>query len=260
MVKVADVGVTRHENAESGEICSPSMYVAPEVFENRINNSKADMYSFGYVLWELWYGITAFRGVFDSGKDCNVLADVVKQDLQPTHIKGTQHPWGIWQYVMASCWNKDPKLRLTAQTGWEQLQNFNISLPPPLPTEPSSPPPPPLPPRLSTLSPPPLPPRSSSLRQEPPTKQRPAWPWKPKGNPIWYRRETEDGKVHFEKERIFQLHLRHVLSLLIVTCKLYCLNPEVWNNTRARRRHNLDIRTKQVWIYFIQIFCRICIL
>ena len=63
MVKVADVGVTRHENAESGEICSPSMYVAPEVFENRINNSKADMYSFGYVLWELWYGITAFRGV-----------------------------------------------------------------------------------------------------------------------------------------------------------------------------------------------------
>ena len=176
MVKVADVGVAKHENAESGEICSTSIYVAPEVFENRINNSKADMYSFGYVLWELWYGDTAFRDVFDSGKECKVLEDVVKQDLRLSHIEGVQHPWGNWQHVMASCWNKDPKLRLTAQTGWEQLQNFDISLPPPPSTEPLSPPPPPLPPRPSTLSPPPLPPRSSSLRREPPTKPRSAWP------------------------------------------------------------------------------------
>ena len=67
MVKVADVGVAKHENAVSGAICITSIYLAPEVFENRkkIYNSKADMYSFGYVLWELWYGETAFRAAFD---------------------------------------------------------------------------------------------------------------------------------------------------------------------------------------------------
>ena len=125
MVKVADVGVAKHENAESGAICSTSIYVAPEVFENRkkIYNSKADMYSFGYVLWELWYGETAFRAAIDSRTEYQVLEDVMKQNLRPTHIEGTRHPWGDWQHVMTSCWNKDPKLRLTAQKGWEQLQS-----------------------------------------------------------------------------------------------------------------------------------------
>ena len=141
MVKVADVGVAKHENAVSGTIYSTSIYLAPEVFENRkkIHNSKADMYSFGYVLWELWYGETAFRAAIDSRTEYQVLDDVVKRELRPTHIEGTQHPWGNWQYVMTSCWNKDPELRLTAQKGWEQLQNLedfqeNISPPPPSPT------------------------------------------------------------------------------------------------------------------------------
>ena len=180
MVKVADVGVAKHENAVSGATFGTSIYLAPEVFENRICNSKADMYSFGYVLWELWYGETAFRAAIDIGNECKVLEDVMKQDLRPTHIEGTHPPWRNWQHVMASCWNKDPKLRLTAQKGWEELQNLeecNENTSPPLPpTETSSLLPPPLPPRLSTLSPPSLPPRSLSLRQEPPTRPRPTWP------------------------------------------------------------------------------------
>ena len=169
------MGVTMHENEVTGAICGTSIYLAPEVFEGRIYNSKANMYSLGYVLWELWYGETAFRAAIDSRTEYKVLEDVVKQDLRPTHIEGTQHPWRNWQDVM----NKDPKLRSTAQTGWEQLQNLNISLSPS--TEPSS------------LSPPPRPPKPSSLGQGPSTK-----PKKSKGAFVSYHRETEDGDVHFE--------------------------------------------------------------
>ena len=187
MVKVADVGVAKHENEITGTICGTSIYLAPEVFENRIYNSKADMYSFGYVLWELWYGETAFgAAAIDSRTEHKVLEDVVKRDLRPTHIEGTQRPWGNWQHVMASCWNKDPKLRLTALKGWKQLQNpedfqENITPPPPM--------------KRSSLSPPPLPPRSSSQRLGPPTKPKPK---KPKGTAVSYYRETEDEKVHFQ--------------------------------------------------------------
>ena len=61
------------------------------------------MYSFGYVLWELWYGETAFRDAIDSRTEIKALDDVVKYDLRPTHIEGTQPPWGNWQQVMVSC-------------------------------------------------------------------------------------------------------------------------------------------------------------
>ena len=176
-----------HENEITGAICGTSIYLAPEVFETRISNSKADMYSLGYVLWELWYGETAFKDAIDSRTEYKVLEDVVKHDLRPTHIEGTHPPWGNWPHVMASCWNKDPKLRLTAQKGWEQLQNFTISPHPPPPSE------------LSSLSPPPRPAKSSSLRRGPPTKPKPKpKPKKPEGTFVSYHRETEDGNVHFE--------------------------------------------------------------
>ena len=189
MVKVADVGVTRHENAESGEICSPSMYVAPEVFENRINNSKADMYSFGYVLWELWYGETAFGAAIASKPQHLLLEEVTKRDLRPTHIKGTHHPWGIWQHVMTSCWNKEQSSRLTARKGLQCFQKIRVRAC----DVPQKKPPPPPPPRSSTSQP-------DSRGKTPPTKPKP--PPRPKhlkATPVSYNRESEDGTaVWFE--------------------------------------------------------------
>ena len=206
-MKVADVGVAKHENEITGTVCSTSIYLAPEVFsERRIYNSKSDMYSFGYVLWELWYGETAFAAAIESRNECMVLEDVVKQDLRPTHIEGTQHPWGRWQLVMESCWNKDPKVRLTAKKGWKKLQqreDFQQKVSPPRPQPAKS-----LSPRLVSASlrqrqkredfqqnkppPPPLPPRLSSRRLAPPTKPKPATrPKRREGKP-------EEGMVDFE--------------------------------------------------------------
>lgn len=208
-MKVADVGVAKHENEITGTVCSTSIYLAPEVYERRIYNSKSDMYSFGYVLWELWYGETAFAAAIESRNKYMVLEEVVKQDLRPTHIEGTQHPWGSWQFVMESCWNKDPKGRMTAQKGWEKLQqreDFQQNVSPRRPQPAKSSPPRLVPPSLrqqqkqedfqQNESTPPLPPKSSSRRLAPPTKPKPAT--RREGKPVSYHRETEEGMVDFE--------------------------------------------------------------
>ena len=116
------MGVVRQENEIACTVCGTSIYLAPEVFEGQIYNSKADMYSFGYALWELWYGETAFEAALTSRSEHKLLEEVTKRDLRPTHIRETLHPWGIWQHVMTSCWNKEPSSRLTARKSLQCLE------------------------------------------------------------------------------------------------------------------------------------------
>lgn len=97
-------------------------YLAPEVLEGRIYDSKAEMYSFGLMLWELWYGEVAFRTTATSQSQH---LDGLKKGNRPSHIEGTSRPKEIWQNVMESCWRGEPRDRLTAQDGWKlwkQLQ------------------------------------------------------------------------------------------------------------------------------------------
>lgn len=140
-VKLADVGVAKHERDITGTVCGTSLYLAPEVFEGRIYNSKADMYSFGFVLWELWYGKTAFEDmVVKKSPSVLVLLEQVRGGLRPAHIEGAfPDPWGDWKDVMESCWKEDPRSRLKATEAWEcfqQLQKVVMNHkknPPPVP-------------------------------------------------------------------------------------------------------------------------------
>ena len=43
-MKLADVGVAKHEKEITGTMIGTSLYLAPEVFEGRVYNSKADMF------------------------------------------------------------------------------------------------------------------------------------------------------------------------------------------------------------------------
>ena len=124
-VKLAAVGVmARLENEITCTVCDASIYLAPEIFDGRVYNSKADIYSFGYVLWELWYGETAFGAALGSKPLHMLLEDVTKRDLRPTHIEGTQYPWETWKNVMTSCWKKEPSSRLTASEGLQCLKKL----------------------------------------------------------------------------------------------------------------------------------------
>ena len=187
MVKLADVGVAKHEKDITGTVCGTSLYVAPEVLEGRIYNSRADMYSFGFVLWELWYGKTAFHDIDVSRYQSTFLEDV-RRGLRPHHIKGTSHPWPEWKTVMESCWQKDPRGRMTAQKSWDcfkQLQKKRV-------IRPKLPPPPP--PKRSVG------PRSRSNASELVTKPKPAPRPRVKstGASVSFCPKTEGMSVHFE--------------------------------------------------------------
>ena len=112
-VKVTDVGVFK----EAGTPVY-SVYIAPEVFHSKVYDSKADIYSFGIILWEIWYGqqalvevkgpTTAFLGLVDEG-----------YGLQ--YVKGKKEPPRSWKILMEKCWSKDPDERPSL---WDCRQQF----------------------------------------------------------------------------------------------------------------------------------------
>ena len=181
--------MARPENEITCTVCRASIYLAPEIFNGEVYDSKADIYSFGYVLWELWYGEIAFGAAIASKPQHMLLEDVMKRDFRPTHIEGTQHPWETWQRVMTSCWKKEPSSRLTASEGLQclkQLQNEGTVRQkiPPSPT-PRSLTPQPLP-RRNTVSARPTP--------APRTKRREA-------TPVSYHPQTEERIEWLESNR-----------------------------------------------------------
>ena len=178
-MKLADVGVAKHEKEITGTTVGTYLYLAPEVCEGRIYNSKADMYSFGFLLWEIWYGETAFQTAMTT---CGLhQLEKVRQGCRPTHTEGTIHPYEIWQYVMTTCWNENPRARLTARKALERFKELHEAEIQP------------------KLKPVPLP-RTRSLRLlSPPTAPTPARrPNKQGGASVSYHKKPEAESVHFE--------------------------------------------------------------
>ena len=56
VVKLADLGLTTRMKDLTGTICGSPLYMAPEVYKGQLYSEKADMFSFGMIMWELWYG------------------------------------------------------------------------------------------------------------------------------------------------------------------------------------------------------------
>ena len=100
-MKVADVGVA---------VVGVSVaYTAPEVIRSSMyDRSKADIYSFGITMWEMWYGKRAF---FDE-EDLDA-SDVAK-GKRPLHVEDNTKPPIGWQHLMERCWDGNAKIRPAA--------------------------------------------------------------------------------------------------------------------------------------------------
>ncbi|XP_078379645.1 uncharacterized protein LOC144662657 [Oculina patagonica] len=111
VVKIADVGVAKQAKMVTGTMTGTPAYVAPEVIRSSVYDSKADIYSFGIMMWEMWYGKRAFH---DVGGDLNTFFDEVAEGVRPSHVVNRKGPSDGWQQLMQRCWNGKADERPTA--------------------------------------------------------------------------------------------------------------------------------------------------
>ncbi|CAN6463934.1 unnamed protein product [Victoria cruziana] len=106
VVKVADFGVARVQS-QSGVMTAETgtyRWMAPEVIEHKPYDHKADVFSFGIVLWEL---LTA-KLPYDYLTPLQAAVGVVQKGLRPTIPKNVNPKLAE---LLERCWQQDPTLR-----------------------------------------------------------------------------------------------------------------------------------------------------
>ncbi|KAL0351701.1 UNVERIFIED_CONTAM: Serine/threonine-protein kinase STY46 [Sesamum calycinum] len=106
VVKIADFGVARVQ-LQSGIMTAETgtyRWMAPEVIEHKPYNHKADVFSFGIVLWELLTGKLPYAHL----TPLQAAVGVVQKGLRPAIPRNT-HPFLV--ELLEKCWQQDPSLR-----------------------------------------------------------------------------------------------------------------------------------------------------
>lgn len=87
------------------------MYMAPEVFTNQPYNHKADVFSFGVVMYEVFYKYVTFCQVSRMGtaEELEQYASRVASGHRPALRKG-EFPHAL-NSLIACCWSHDPEDR-----------------------------------------------------------------------------------------------------------------------------------------------------
>ena len=121
VVKIADVGVSKEEKMITNTMTGTPAFVAPEVITSSMYGNSVDVYSFGIMMWEMWYGRRAFMEV---GGDQNTFWDRVLEGVRPSHVEGDRMPPDQWQKLMQRCWDGEAEKRPTAAACHNELANL----------------------------------------------------------------------------------------------------------------------------------------
>eukprot|EP01121_Diplochlamys_sp_Union-15-3_P019357 TRINITY_DN7282_c0_g1_i2.p1 TRINITY_DN7282_c0_g1~~TRINITY_DN7282_c0_g1_i2.p1 ORF type:complete len:674 (-),score=78.95 TRINITY_DN7282_c0_g1_i2:61-1956(-) len=120
-VKVCDFGLSRFSDTDSKTMtaCGTPSWTAPEILRNSRYTEKADVYSFGIVLWEMasreepFPGLAPYQVIFKVGQH-------KERPLIPVDCPQE------YSYIIELCWNEDPELRPPFNELITQLQDFAV--------------------------------------------------------------------------------------------------------------------------------------
>ena len=126
---MADLGLAAFENQITGTYCGSPWYMAPEIRrERKIYDFKVDMYSFGLMMWEMWFGETV-RAEPISWSQEKVTRQIDERKQRAERQGGTRHPPPTkWIELMVSLWNAEPCVRKTATESKELMEKVKQSV------------------------------------------------------------------------------------------------------------------------------------
>ena len=119
-IKVADLGLAKLKDRITGTVCGTVLYMAPEVHDGKVYCTKADMYSFGLVMWEMWFGKRVFSEQRHHSLDLSdFLRRIREGNYRPETPRSSRGfnpnpPPTQLTELMASCWETEPNKRTTA--------------------------------------------------------------------------------------------------------------------------------------------------
>lgn len=114
VVKIADFGVARTKPKDGSTMTAETgtyRWMAPEVIAHQHYDEKADVFSYGVMVWEL---VSGGEVPYPGYTPLQAAVGVVQRGLRPT-ISPSVHP--VIAQVMQYCWNVDP----TARPSMEQI-------------------------------------------------------------------------------------------------------------------------------------------
>ena len=118
IAKLAYVGVSKEAKAIMGTMMGTPLYLAPEVIKSHLYDYKADIYSFGIMLWEMWYGSRPLLGVEGNVHE---FFEKVVEGARPTHVEGSKGPPAGLHDLMQRCWDEKPDNRPDASECYKKL-------------------------------------------------------------------------------------------------------------------------------------------
>lgn len=117
-IKVCDFGMTKtKKNHWATTQCGTTQWMAPEILRNERYDEKADVFSFGIVMWEMLTRQPPYKGL----DPMTVASKVLQQGYRP-EIPPDTHPQ--YERLVRECWESKPKKRPNFEDIVERLRTL----------------------------------------------------------------------------------------------------------------------------------------
>lgn len=117
-IKICDFGMTTVKTrAYATTVAGTTQWMAPEILREGKYNEKADVFSFGIVLWELLTRQPPYFGM----DPMTVKQKVILENYRPA-IPPATHP--VYEKLVRECWDADPSKRPTFSECVSRLESL----------------------------------------------------------------------------------------------------------------------------------------